>query len=203
MIFCYTFIMTTHKDLPILLFCTFEEWLDWLETNHQQAEGLWIKFAKKASGLPSISYEEAREGALMYGWIDGLKNALDGQYYALRFTPRRSKSIWSKINCKIVEDLLAAGKMQPLGFREMERAQADGRWAAAYDSSTTMEVPEDFRQALQAHPLAKIFFETLSRSNRYAFIFRIQTAKLPQARAKHVLKAIDMLSRHEVYHPNG
>lgn len=192
--------METHKDLPLLYFASYQEWLDWLAANHDKYDAVWIKFAKKASGVPSITYEEAREGALIYGWIDGVKNALDEKFYTLRFTPRRKKSIWSKINREIVEDLIKKGKMKASGLEEVEKAKSDGRWDAAYDSPSNIQVPEDFQKALDAHPKAKEFFGTVNKTNRYAFLYRIHTAKRKETRGERIQKFIQMLEGGEVFY---
>jgi uncharacterized protein YdeI (YjbR/CyaY-like superfamily) len=189
-------------ELPLIPFETFEAWLEWLEINHSISNGLWIKFAKKASGIPSITYEQAREGALMYGWIDGQKGSVDDNFYKLRFTPRRSKSIWSKINCGIVEALIAEGKMKPSGLKEVESAKADGRYEAAYESQSKITVPEDFQKALDSNPKAKEFLNTVNSVNRYAFLYRIHTAKKPETRAARIAKFIEMLKNGEVFYPN-
>jgi uncharacterized protein YdeI (YjbR/CyaY-like superfamily) len=192
--------MEMHKDLPIIFFKDFDSWLEWLEKNFSDTKGIWIKFAKKASNIPSITYEEAREGALMYGWIDGLKNALDENYYTLRFTPRRPKGVWSKINCKIVENLIKEGKMKPSGLREVENARKDGRWDAAYESQSKITVPEDFEKALNKKPKAKAFFLTINSTNRYAFLYRIHTAKKPETRAARIERFVSMLENGEVFY---
>lgn len=124
--------MKKYKDLPLFFFEDQQSWLDWLEKNGSKEDAVWLAFAKKAAKIPSITYEEAREGAIMYGWIDGLKNAYDEQFYVLRFTPRRTKSRWSKINRAIAEDLIKHGKMMPSGQEAVDAAKEDGRWEAAY-----------------------------------------------------------------------
>ena len=192
--------MEYHKDLQLLFFPTFELWLEWLEENHSQPQGIWLKFAKKASGIQSITYEEAREGALMYGWIDGLKNGLDETYYTLRFTPRLPKGVWSKINREIALGLIRDGKMKPAGLRQVEAAQKDGRFEAAYDSQSTIHVPDDFKLALEKSPAAAEFFATLKGSNRYAFLYRIQTAKKPETRASRIEKFIEMLESGDTFY---
>lgn len=193
--------MEIYKSHHILPFATQQEWLDWLEEHHNSAKGLWVKFAKKASGIPSITYEEAREAAIMYGWIDGLKNGIDENYYTLRFMPRLPKSGWSKINTDIAEQLINDGKMRPAGLEQVEKARADGRWEAAYHSQSTMEVPDDLREALQKNPAAEEFFATISKSNRYAILYRLHTAKKAETRAARLEKCIDMLNAGEVFHP--
>lgn len=164
----------------------------WLDKNHAQAPEIWVRFAKKGSGIKSVNYQEVVEVALCYGWIDGLARRLDDNYYIQRFTPRRSKSNWSKINRAKVEQLIKDGKMRPPGLAEIERAKADGRWDAAYDSPSTMDVPDDLRRALAKKPRARSFFETLSKSNRYAVLFQIHDAKKPETRARRIKKVVEM-----------
>src|SRR5688500_9909027 len=175
-------------------FATKAGWQAWLDGNHAKAPGLWLKFAKKASGIPSVNYAEAVEVALCYGWIDGLVRTLDDDYYIQRFTPRRTKSKWSKINRGKAEELIAAGKMKPAGLAEIDRAKADGRWDAAYDSPTTMEVPADLKRELRKNPVARRFFETLSKSNRYTILYQIAEAKKPETRARRIAKFVEMLN---------
>ena len=195
--------METHKNLVLLAFPSEQAWLTWLEENHTTSPGVWVKFAKKASGLPTVSYEEVREGALRYGWIDGQINAYDERFFLTRLTPRRPKSTWSKINCELVEQLTEQGKMTAAGLAHVESAKADGRWEVAYDSPSRMTVPDDFARALQAHPAAEEFFGTLSRANRYAFLYRIQTAKSEEVRAKRIAQYLEMLEEGRAYYPTS
>ena len=187
--------------LAILPFATEESWLAWLKDNHLASAGVWIKFAKKGSGIPSVTYEQARDGAIRYGWIDGLKHAYDAGYYLIRFTPRRPKSGWSRVNTKIAEDLMARGLMAPAGLAQVEAAKRDGRWEAAYDSPASMTVPEDFLRELERHPGAGEFFRSLNASNRYAFLYRIQTARTPDSRAERIGRFVEMLEKGEAFHP--
>jgi uncharacterized protein YdeI (YjbR/CyaY-like superfamily) len=192
--------METHKDLPLFFFKNQAEWLKWLEKNYETPNGIWIKFAKKHTNITSLTYTEARDGALMYGWIDGLKNRLDDTYFALRFLPRRPKSTWSKINCEIAENLIASGAMKPSGLKEVEIAKADGRWDNAYASQSTIEIPNDLQIALDQNPKAYTAFQSLNKSNRYAFLYRIHMAKRAETRARHIQKTIDMLLSGKSYH---
>lgn len=144
-----------NKTQPTLFFSTPHEWNDWLDENHQTSDGLWLKFAKKASGIPSVTPSEVLEVALCYGWIDGQRKKFDDYYYLNKYTPRRSRSLWSKRNCDIALRLIEEGKMQPAGFAEIERAKADGRWEKAYDSPANMEMPEDFLNELAKNPKAE------------------------------------------------
>lgn len=197
---CYPLTMEWFKDLPVLLFPSQEEWRSWLDENHNQPQGVWLKHAKKASGETSISYQEALEEALSFGWIDSQKQAYDTDFFLQKFTPRGPKSIWSKVNVAKAEALIASGKMQPAGLAAVESAKQDGRWHAAYDSPSSTTVPEDFQAALNKNPAAKQFFETLNKTNVFAFCWRIQTAKKPETRAARIEKFIDMLNRGEKFH---
>lgn len=192
--------METLNDLPVLLFASKQDWHAWLDENHSRHKGLWLKHAKKVSGKQSVSYGEALEEALCYGWIDSQKQGYDSYYYLQKFTPRGPKSVWSKLNVAKVEELTKAGKMQPAGLATIESAKRDGRWDAAYDSPSASEVPADFRAALDNNPEAKRFFATLTKANVYAFCWRVQTAKKPETRKARIDKFIDMLSRGETLH---
>lgn len=192
--------MESFKDLPVLLFSTPSDWRTWLEENHTQPVGIWLKHAKKSSGKKSISYLEALEEALCYGWIDSQRQACDDDYYLQKFTPRGPKSVWSKINVTKVEALIKMGKMQPAGLKAIDLAKQDGRWAAAYDSPSASKVPEDFQAALDENPKAKQFFNTLNKANIYAFCWRVQTAKKPETRKARIEKFIDMLNGGEKLH---
>ena len=173
----------------------------WLADQHAQSDGIWIMFAKKASGIPTVVYAEAVEASLRYGWIDGQVKRVDDDHYLQRFTPRRARSRWSKINCAKAEALIASGAMEPAGLAEVERAKADGRWEAAYDAPSTATVPDDLRAALDADRAAADFFETLDSNNRYAILHRIQEAKRAETRARRIEKFVAMLSRGETIHP--
>lgn len=188
-----------YKGEPVVSCATLAEWLRWLKTNHAKVPAVWVKMAKKASGIASIDYPQALEGALIWGWIDGVRNSLDGQYFVQRYTPRRPKSLWSKINCAKVEALEAAGKMKPPGMAAVAAAKADGRWDAAYHSQKTIEVPEDLRAALAREPEAERFFAGISNAQRFSFLFRINNAKKAETRAKHVAKAVEMCRAGETY----
>lgn len=188
-------------DLPIKAFATARAWERWLAKEPATSEGLWIRLAKQGSEIISISYEEAVEVALCYGWIDGQKAAVDEEFWLQRFTPRRPGSRWSKINCGRVEALLAAGRMKPGGRREVERAKADGRWDAAYAGQATMAVPGDLEAALAKDAQAKRSFSTLDAANRYAILYRIHDAKQPETRARRIAQFVEMLSRGEMLHP--
>jgi uncharacterized protein YdeI (YjbR/CyaY-like superfamily) len=159
-----------------------------------------MRLAKKAADIQSVSYDEAVEAALCFGWIDGQKQAHSKQFWLQRFTPRSDKSVWSKINKEKALSLIKAGKMKRAGLREVERAKSDGRWNAAYDSASKAAVPSDFQTALHGNPGAKNFFATLDSRNRYAILYRIQTAKNAGMRAERISKFVQMLERHEKVH---
>ena len=164
-----------------------------MDEHAEESDGIWLKFAKKASGIKSVAYAEAVEIALCHGWIDGQVKRLDEQHYLQKFTPRRPRSKWSKLNREKAERLIAEGRMRPAGLREVERAREDGRWDEAYDSATTATVPDDFREALDAEPAAREFFESLGNTKRYAFLYRIRDAKRPDTRAKRIAEYVELL----------
>ncbi len=172
----------------------------WLRKHHATSDGLWLQIAKKGATAPSVTYAEAVEIALCWGWIDGQKKSLDAQHFLQRFTPRRARSIWSKVNVEKVAALVEAGRMQAPGLAQVEAAKADGRWARAYDGARTSVVPEDLQAALDAAPEARAFFGTISASNRYAVLWRIQTAVKPDTRARRIEQLVAMLARGETVH---
>lgn len=186
-------------DLPVIAFDDADAWEGWLVA-HADAKGLWLKIAKKGAGVTTVNYAEALDVALCHGWIDGQKRGLDERFFLQRFTPRRPKSLWSKINIGHVERLIAAGRMREGGLREIEAAKADGRWDAAYDGARAMEVPPELAAALAKNRKAKAFFETLNSTNRYAVCWRVQTAKKPETKAKRVDALVAMLARGEKLH---
>jgi uncharacterized protein YdeI (YjbR/CyaY-like superfamily) len=165
----------------------------WLEEHGESSDGIWLKFAKKGSGIRSVGYADAVEVALCHGWIDGQARRLDEQHYLQRFTPRRPRSKWSRINREKAERLIAESRMRPAGLREIERARGDGRWDDAYDSPTTATVPDDFQQALDAEPEAREFFESLGSTKRYSFLYRIADAKRPETRARRIAEYVERL----------
>lgn len=187
--------------LPILLFATPAGLEQWLEQNHQDAAGLWLKVAKKGSGEVSVSYGEALELALCFGWIDSQKRGFDEKFFLQRFTPRRPRGKWSRINRDKAEELIAAGAMRPAGLAEVEAARADGRWEAAYEGQRTATVPADLQRALDANPAAAAFFAGLDSANRYAVIYRLNDAKKPETRERRLRKFVAMLERSEKIHP--
>ncbi|MEO7003315.1 MAG: YdeI/OmpD-associated family protein [Ktedonobacterales bacterium] len=193
--------MMNANDYPTVMCATQQAWETWLEAHHTDTPGVWLKMAKKATGIPSVTYAEAVEGALCFGWIDGQSKALDDAHWIQKFTPRRAKSSWSKVNREKVAALIAAGRMRPAGLRQIELAKADGRWDAAYDPQRTIEVPPDLASAFDAHPEARAFFDTLDGRNRYAVLYRIQTAKKPETRAARIQKFVEMLAQEQKIYP--
>ena len=183
-----------------LTFASQADWEAWLEEHHAGSDGVWIKMAKKASGIPSVDWDEAVDVALCFGWIDGQRKGLDETWFLQRFTPRRARSPWSKRNVGKIETLTAAGRMRPAGVAEVERAKADGRWDAAYDGPKTMKVPPDLQAELDADPEAAAFFATLNSTNRYAILYRLHDAKKPETRARRLEKFVGMLKRRETIH---
>lgn len=188
-------------DLPVKLFRNQKAWDTWLDSHGTSSPGLWLRIAKKAASLKSVNYAEALESALCHGWIDGQRRAHDEDSFLQRFTPRGSRSIWSRINRAKVLELIEAGRMRPAGLAAIERAKQNGRWDAAYDSHRTAEVPDDFLAALDDNPGARAFFATLDNQNRYAVIFRLQTAIRQDTRARRIEKFIEMFARGEKLHP--
>jgi len=187
-------------EIPTLLFKNAKAWETFLSKNNGTSNGVWLQLAKKSSGTTSVTYSEALDIALCHGWIDGQKKAFDDSFWLQKFTPRGARSIWSKINREKALDLIQSGRMKPAGLLAIEKAKADGRWAAAYDSQKSATVPVDFQAALDAHPDANNFFSTLDSGNRYAILFRIQTAKKPETRSRRVQEFIAMLERKEKFH---
>jgi len=191
------------EDLPVLGFADAAAWEAWLAGQHATSPGIWLKIPKSGTAARGVSYPEALAVALCYGWIDGQKAGLDDDYWLQRFTPRRPGSRWSKINTEKATELIEAGRMQPAGLREVERARADGRWDAAYAGQRTMAVPPDLERALAGNDAARAFFATLSGANRYAILYRIADAKRPQTRAQRIGKYVAMLAAHETIHPQA
>lgn len=186
--------MKKKPELPVLAFASRYELDRWLEEHHATSPGLWLKIAKKGSGVPTVTYAEAVDSALCVGWIDGQKRPLDGQFWLQRFTPRSPRSKWSRVNRDKVAALLEAGRM---GIAEVERARAGGRWDAAYAPQSAATVPADLQRALDGSPQARAFFAELGGTNRYAILYRIQDAKRPETRARRIATFVAMLERHE------
>jgi uncharacterized protein YdeI (YjbR/CyaY-like superfamily) len=188
-------------ELATMPFEQTKDWESWLDANHQSVKGIWLKFAKKDSGTPSITYAEALDVALCYGWIDGQKKAHDHAWWLQKFTPRGPRSIWSKVNKDKVAQLIAAGRMKSAGLAAIETAKQNGNWEAAYDSPKNATVPPDFQSELDRNAKARAFFATINGTNRYAILWRIQTAKKPETRAKRIQLLVGMLERNELLHP--
>lgn len=188
------------KVLPTLSFADRNEFWNWLESNSSKPEGLWLKIAKKNSGIASVSYPEALEVALCFGWIDGQKKSCDENYFLQKFTPRRKNSLWSKRNIGIVENLLNANLIQTSGMKEINQAKADGRWERAYDTAKNMEIPQDFLDSLKANEKAFSCFQTLNKTNLYSIGFRLQTAQKSETREKRILAIIAKLEKGEAFH---
>ncbi len=189
------------STLPILLFIDQPAFEVWLKEHQSDENGVRLKIAKKRSGTTSIDYPSAVETALCYGWIDSQASSFDQQYYLQKFSPRKPKSKWSKLNCEKAEALIAVGRMQLSGFHQVELAKTDGRWEAAYDPQSQITVPDDFQLQLDNNPQAEAFFSTLNSINRYAILHRIQIVKKPAARLARIRKFIDMLARNEKIYP--
>jgi uncharacterized protein YdeI (YjbR/CyaY-like superfamily) len=187
-------------DLQIQFFETSDAWIKWLEKNHSDSRGVWLRFYKKNSGVSSISYDLALDEALCFGWIDGQVKSFDEQLYLQRFTPRRVRSVWSKRNIENVMRLEKEGRMRPSGTREADAAKADGRWNIAYDSPSGMTIPDDLMEALSKDSKSAEFFNNLSRANKYAITWRLQTAKKPETREKRMKAILEMLSKGIKFH---
>jgi uncharacterized protein YdeI (YjbR/CyaY-like superfamily) len=182
-------------------FASAAAWSAWLEAEHASAHGCWLKISKKTADQSSVSYAEALDVALCFGWIDGQKRALDEHHWLQRFTPRKPSSRWSEINTTKAEALISAGRMRPAGQREVDAARADGRWDAAYQGQRASTVPDDLRHALDANPAAAAFFATISSVNRYAIIYRIGSVKRAETRARKIAQYVQMLAEHKTIHP--
>jgi uncharacterized protein YdeI (YjbR/CyaY-like superfamily) len=189
------------NELPILPFERQKDWAAWLDKNHAKVSGVWLKLAKKASGIKSVKYDEALEVALCYGWIDGQKKSYDETTWLQKFTPRGPKSIWSKINTEKALRLIEIGQMKPAGLKAVESARRDGRWDAAYASQSKAVVPDDLQVELDRNAKAKAFFAMLDSRNRYAILHRIHTAKKAETRAKRIEQFVLMLANNEKIYP--
>jgi uncharacterized protein YdeI (YjbR/CyaY-like superfamily) len=189
------------QDLEMVAFASAEAFEAWLGENHAVSRGIWLRLRKKSPGIVALDYAQALDVALCYGWIDGQKGKFDDQWWLQRFTPRKPRSKWSKVNRDKVAALIEQGRMHPPGQAEVDRAKADGRWEAAYDGAKTATVPDDLTAALDADPAAAAFFETLDRQNRYAILYRIQDAKKAETRARRIEKYVAMLAKSEKLYP--
>jgi uncharacterized protein YdeI (YjbR/CyaY-like superfamily) len=190
-----------RRDLPVIAFKSQLAWDTWLTSQPAQSKGLWLKLAKKSSGIASVSRPEAIDTALCHGWIDGQLDSFDDAYWLIRFTPRQSTSKWSEKNRARALQLVELERMRPAGLNEIERAKSDGRWSAAYAPQSTAQVPDDLRAALAKNKKAKGFFETLDSTNRYAILHRIHTAKKPETRTARIEKFVAMLAEGKTIHP--
>jgi uncharacterized protein YdeI (YjbR/CyaY-like superfamily) len=188
------------EDAPPLSFRSAAAWRQWLDSEHATSKGVWLKIARRGGGEAGISYPEALLEALCFGWIDGQKRGLDTNHWLQRFSPRKPGSRWSKINTEHAAALIATGRMQAAGQREVDAARADGRWDAAYAGQRTIEVPADLAQALTANREAADFFATISSQNRYAILYRIEAVKRPETRARKIAQYVSMLAAHETIH---
>jgi uncharacterized protein YdeI (YjbR/CyaY-like superfamily) len=189
-----------RTEQPIIAFASAGEFSRWLEQHHADHPGIWLRIYEKATGRPTVTYAEALDIALCHGWIDGQRQRGDEETFLQKFTSRRPRSMWSKINVGHVERLTRAGHMKPAGIAAVEAAKADGRWERAYSSFSSAELPADFMEALEKFPKAAAFFNTLSKTNRYAILFRLQTAKRPETRTRRLINCIAMLKRGETFH---
>lgn len=188
------------EDLPIIPFESQQIWEDWLEENHLDTNVVWIQFFKKNSGIASVTYAEAVDSALCYGWIDAQLKSIDELSYKQHYTPRRAKSIWSKRNIENIARLTLEARMKAAGLKQVEAAKADGRWQQAYDSPQNMTIPEEFARKLKQNKTASAFYESLNKTNKYAICWRIQTAKRPETKEKRINEIIEMLERGEKFH---
>ena len=187
--------------LPVLAFGGLAEWEAWLEAHHATAPGVWLKLAKKGSDISTITYDQALDGALCYGWIDGQKASYDERFWLQKFTPRGKRSVWSRVNRERALELMRQGRMRPAGLARVEEARRDGRWEAAYEPPSTAAVPDDLRQALEEHPEAQAFFATLDSRNRYAILHRIATAGRPETRRRRIEQLVALLREGKKLYP--
>jgi len=191
----------TKDGLPIIAFASGADWQDWLSRQPRSSKGLWLKLAKKDSGVQSVSRQEAIDGAICYGWIDGQLQKFDKRCWLVRFTPRSARSKWSKLNQIRAQELIKKGRMSAAGLEEIKCAKADGRWKAAYAPQSRATVPGDLQVALENNPKATRFFAELDSANRYAILYRVQDARKPETRASRIKKYVQMLARGETIHP--
>jgi uncharacterized protein YdeI (YjbR/CyaY-like superfamily) len=183
-----------------MTFTSSREFRAWLAKNHGRSEGIWLRIYKKDAGMAAVTYAEALDQALCYGWIDGQKQPFDKQSWLQKFTPRRPQSGWSRNNTEHAERLIKSGEMTAAGLKEVQAAKSDGRWQTAYDSFGSATVPDDFLKELSRNKKAKAFFATLNKTNLYSILYRLQTAKKPETRAKRMQAIIAKLSRGEKFH---
>ena len=189
-----------EKDAPAESFASKSRWGKWLAANHEKSDGIWLRIFKKESGVKTITYAEALDEALCYGWIDGQKKTFDGDSWIQKFTPRRARSIWSKRNIEHIERLTNEKRMKAAGLKAFEDAKKDGRLDAAYDSPSNSTPPDDFLKLLEKNKKAKAFFDSLNKANKYAITWRLQTAKKPETREKRMNTILEMLAKGEKFH---
>jgi uncharacterized protein YdeI (YjbR/CyaY-like superfamily) len=194
-------LLNTKTGLPVLAFASSAEWEAWLEAQPTTSKGVWLKLAKAASGIPSVSKQEAIDGALCHGWIDGQLDKFDADHWLIRFTPRRPNGRWSQDNRERTLALIKLGRMRPAGMRAIEQAKRAGLWEAAYAPQSRATVPEDLQSVLDRSPRAKRHFDQLDGRNRYAILYRVQDAKKPETRAQRIEKYVAMLARGETIYP--
>lgn len=187
------------SSLPTKKFASEKAWQNWLAKNYDTSTGIWLIFAKKNAAKPTVTYAEALDAALCYGWIDGQKNSYDEEYWLQKFVPRRANSIWSKRNIEHTERLIKEGRMQPAGLKAIETAKTNGNWKAAYDAQSNMTIPEEFLKALHKNKKATAFFKTLNRTNLFPIAFRLQTAKKEETKQKRIKMIIEMLEKGEKF----
>ncbi len=192
--------MTLLDTIPTIEFKTAKSFETWFEKNHDKSNGFWLRIFKKDSGLKTITYAEALDAALCYGWIDGQRKSYDEESFLQKYCPRREKSIWSKINIGHVERLIHEGRMRPAGLSAIEKAKANGNWEKAYDSPSKMTIPDDFLAALSKNKKAEAFFKGLNKTNLFAIGFRLQTAKKQETREKRMKEIIEKLAKGEKFH---
>ncbi|MDP9640628.1 uncharacterized protein YdeI (YjbR/CyaY-like superfamily) [Actinopolyspora lacussalsi] len=190
----------TAENEPVLEFASGEDWREWLANNHDDSSGVWLRIAKKNAATTSVSYAQALDEALCFGWIDAVKRSYDDSSWLQRFTPRKARSKWSRINRDNAERLIEAGRMREPGHREIEKAKQDGRWQTAYEPQRTATVPDDLRRELEANPAAKEFFDNLDSQNRYAILHRVADAKRAETRARRISRFVAMLAEHRKLH---
>ncbi len=192
--------MAPEDGLPVVQFADPAAWERWLAEHAERSPGVWLKIAKKASGIPTVAYPEVLDVAICFGWIDGQRRPHDQRFFLQRFTPRGPRSRWSQINCQRAERLIDEGRMRPPGRRQVQAAKADGRWEAAYAPQSRAAVPEDFQRELDRNPAARAFFATLRGQNRYAFLYRINDARRSDTRARRIATFIAMLNEGKTFY---
>lgn len=190
-----------REEPSAIRFSSQHEWERWLDTEHANSSGVWLKIAKKGSGIASVTHAEALESALCYGWIDGQRKVHDARFFLQRFTPRGRRSRWSRVNRDTATELIRKGRMKPTGLAQIEQAKADGRWEAAYEPQSTVTVPDDLQRELDANPRAQKFFATLDSRNRYAILYRLEDAKKPETRARRLAQYVTMLNEGRKLYP--